>query len=73
MKTGILLLGLIPLLVINAAAQWPDSAPRVTVPNRSSDGLVQMIEMVEAAECLTPAEDLSPHAASAQAQTSVAR
>lgn len=59
--------------ILDAAAQGPDSARRVTLPSRSSDGLVQMIEMVETAECLMPVEDLSPHAAGPRAQTSVAR
>ena len=58
--------------ILEAAAQWPDSPPRVPLPNRASDGLAQMIEMVEAEECLTAEDDLSAHT-SAQAQTSVAQ
>jgi colanic acid biosynthesis glycosyl transferase WcaI len=59
--------------ILDATVQWPNNALRVILPNPSSDPLIQMIEIVEAAQSMARAEDLSTHAASAQAQTSVAQ
>jgi colanic acid biosynthesis glycosyl transferase WcaI len=36
--------------ILEASAQRPNNAPRAAWPNRSSDGLIQMIEVVEAAQ-----------------------
>ena len=59
--------------VLEATAPGADSAPRASLPTRPNEGLRQIIEIVEAAQRMTSAHELSPHAASPQAQTSVSR
>jgi len=59
--------------VVEAAAEGSEVGERANLLTRPGDGLGQLINIVEAAQHVTSAQDLSSQHASPQAQTSVAR